>query len=243
MAVAQPQHVADHRHDRERAREVGAPLEPRLGRGRFHPEHAVQVHAARVRERVLEHLDLLKQREVVEVRGEVEHEPVLHVQQDGARHAVVAHERVQRVALRHPLDEPRVSRERHDRVAMDAKVEPRAVLGRAKQRVDEAEELHHALVLAQVLMPLEQEAVLDAVGAEDGEPARPLLRVHHLDRGRESLDGDDLARGVVRAGHRELEVVRTQQLGRHLLELERARLLQLSPELSEHGVEALPRRL
>ena len=34
--------------------------------------------------------------------------------------------------------------------------------------------------MAEVLMSLEQEAVLDAVGAKDGEATRTLLRVHHL---------------------------------------------------------------
>ena len=93
-----------------------------------------------------------------------------------------------------------------DPESLDAEVEPRARLGRGEQRVDEAEELHHALVLPQVLVPLEQEDVLHPVRAHDGEPARPLLRRHHLDRRREPLDRDHLAVGAVRARHGELEV-------------------------------------
>lgn len=37
----------------------------------------------------------------------------------------------------------------------------------SQQRVDEPEQLHHAFVLAEVLVSLEQEAVLLAVGAHD----------------------------------------------------------------------------
>ena len=66
---------------------------------------------ARVGEGMLEDLDLLEQRERVEVGGEVHHQPVLDVEKDVARHAVVPHEGVEGVALRHPLDEARVGRE------------------------------------------------------------------------------------------------------------------------------------
>ena len=39
VAVAEPEDVADHRHDRERARVVGAPEQPVLGVARAQPEH------------------------------------------------------------------------------------------------------------------------------------------------------------------------------------------------------------
>ena len=40
VAVAEAEDVADHRHDGERAREVGAPLQPLFGGGRLGPQHA-----------------------------------------------------------------------------------------------------------------------------------------------------------------------------------------------------------
>ena len=58
----------------------------------------VEVHTARVGEGMLEDLDLLEQRERVEVGGEVHHQPVLDVEKDVARHAVVSHEGVEGVA-------------------------------------------------------------------------------------------------------------------------------------------------
>ena len=48
------------------------------------------------------------------------------------------------------------------------------------QGVDEAEELHGALVLPQILVALQQEHVLAAVAAEDGQLPGPLLRGYHL---------------------------------------------------------------
>ena len=60
---------------------------------------------------------------------------MLDVDQEVAPRAVVAHEGVQRVALRHPLDEARVGGERHDGVALDAEVEARAARVDGEQRV------------------------------------------------------------------------------------------------------------
>ena len=64
----------------------------------------VEIHPTRMCERVFENFDLLNQREDLQVRGEVKHQPVLHIEKDGARHAIVADKRVQRIALRHPFD-------------------------------------------------------------------------------------------------------------------------------------------
>jgi general stress protein YciG len=105
---------------------------------------------------VRERLDLLEQRALLVVGRHLQHEPVLDVEQDLARLAVLADERVQRVAVHHPADQPRVGRERHDRVLRDReRVRVRAQRGgRAvggEELVDEAEELHHALVLPEVL--------------------------------------------------------------------------------------------
>ena len=49
MAVPEAKHVTDHRHDGERAREVGSALEPRLRRRRLHPQRVVEVMEGRGR--------------------------------------------------------------------------------------------------------------------------------------------------------------------------------------------------
>ena len=106
--------------------------------------------------RVIESLELVQEGQLVVVRRELNHQPVLDVERHRlAAVAVRLDERVQRVAGRHPRDEPGVGRERDDRVPLDAEVEARAIVGRGEERVDEAEELHDALVLPQVLVPLE----------------------------------------------------------------------------------------
>lgn len=56
-------------------------------------------------QRVLKHLDLLDDGEVVVVGRHAQHQPVLHVQRDLAHVAVLADQRVQRVAVRHPADQ------------------------------------------------------------------------------------------------------------------------------------------
>ena len=90
-----------------------------------------------------------------------------------------------------------------------------------EQRVDEAEELHDALVLPQVLVPLEQERVLLPVAPEDGHLPRPLLGGDDFDGGREAADAHHsvAVRLAVCARHRQLEVVRPQKLRRHVLQL------------------------
>ena len=102
-----------------------------------------EVLPARVLERVLEDLELVEGREGVVIGRHREHVTVLDVEEDLPRLAVLLDERMKRVAARHPRDESRVGRERHDRVALDRQVLAlRVAIGR-EQRVDEAEELQH----------------------------------------------------------------------------------------------------
>ena len=68
VAVAEPEDVPHHAVHGERARVGRAPLEPVLRVQTLQPEHAVEVLARRVLERVLEHLDLLQQDQVLVVR-------------------------------------------------------------------------------------------------------------------------------------------------------------------------------
>ena len=58
---------------------------------------------------MLEDLDLLDDGEVVVVGRHAQHEAVLHVERDLARVAVLADERVQRVRVGHPPNQPCIS--------------------------------------------------------------------------------------------------------------------------------------
>lgn len=108
MTVAKTEDVADHAHDGSRAGVVGALVEPRLAAARLEPQNLVQVISRGRVECVLEDLDLLNDHEMVVVRRHSQHEPVLDVERDLARVAVLADEVVQRVRVGHPPDEARI---------------------------------------------------------------------------------------------------------------------------------------
>lgn len=74
-----------------------------------------------------------------------------------------------------------VGRQRHDSVPLYGEVVAvRRGVG-LQQRVDQPEQLHDPLVLAQVLVPLQQEHVAPPVRALNCQASRPLLRLYHLD--------------------------------------------------------------
>ena len=131
---------------------------------------------------------------------------------------------MQRVVMRHPADDTRVGRQRTHRVALNVEVALGGLHVMRQQRVDEAEELHDALVLAQILVALEQKVVRVAVRAKDGELARALLRGDDGQRGRERLDRHHVLAGSVGAGHTQLQAGGIQQARRNVLQLERRQL-------------------
>eukprot|EP00964_Phaeocystis_antarctica_P060702 scaffold36200_cov63-Phaeocystis_antarctica.AAC.5 len=163
---------------------------------------------------------------------ELRHQPLLHLERDAARRAVVLHECVQRVAAIDPRDQPRARGERHDGIAVDGEVgTARLVCRVGKQCVDEAEELHHTLVLPEVLVALEQE-VRDLagplLGGDDGQLALERADAHH---GPPRL---------VRARHGEVEVSRAEQLGRDRGEIELAEMSHVLAYPFEDLVVQLP---
>eukprot|EP00962_Isochrysis_galbana_P009637 scaffold2685_cov101-Isochrysis_galbana.AAC.6 len=113
-----PENVSGHRHDGQAAGVVGAPAEPVLGGPRRQPEHPANVVALCERERVLEGLELVHEREQVVVGRQAQHQPVLGVERHLAAVAVCLDESVERVALGHPGDETRVWGEGNHRVAL-----------------------------------------------------------------------------------------------------------------------------
>ena len=68
VAVTQPQHVPHHAHDCQRSRVVGTPIEPNLRTGTLVPEDLCEVVTFGVLKRMLEHLHLLHQRQVIILR-------------------------------------------------------------------------------------------------------------------------------------------------------------------------------
>ena len=104
---------------------------------------------------MLEHLNFLYDHEVVKVRRHAEHEAVLHVERDFACIAVFSDELVDGVGLRDPANEARIGRQRDDGVSGNAEVALRGLAVISQHGVDQTEQLHHALVLSQVLMTLQ----------------------------------------------------------------------------------------
>lgn len=77
--------------------------------------------------------------------------------------SVLLDELVHRVAVGYPADHAGVVGQRHDRISLDAQVHAsRRPLAR-QQRVHQAEQLHHALVLPQIFSTLEQEQVRSTI--------------------------------------------------------------------------------
>eukprot|EP00162_Nutomonas_longa_P011397 comp20527_c0_seq1/m.41541 comp20527_c0_seq1/g.41541 ORF comp20527_c0_seq1/g.41541 comp20527_c0_seq1/m.41541 type:complete len:384 (+) comp20527_c0_seq1:194-1345(+) len=122
VAIAKTENVADHRHHTERAGVVCALVEPHLAVARLEPEHLVQILARCVIEGVLKDLDFLHQSELVKVRGHHEHQPVLNVEHNCTRAAVLLDQGVQRVRVGHPSNETRVGRERNHGIAANREI-------------------------------------------------------------------------------------------------------------------------
>ena len=163
-----------------------------------------------------------------------EHEALLDVELYALGVAVLFDESVQRVAGRHPLDESAVGTERHDCVAHNAQLGAGRAAVELQERVDHSEQLHHALVLAQVLVPFQQERVLSPVAAHYAQSTGMLLAVDDAERCVEAADADDGRRGRVAARHSQLQVVRTKQPRRHLRQLNVLLRLHALVDRAEH---------
>lgn len=118
MPIAEAEHVADHAHDGERARVVGATLEPLLGRETLVPEDLGQIVAARRLDGHLEDLHLVYGRQVIVVGRQPLNDLVLQIEQQTLLLAVLADQRVKRVAVEQPLEQAAVLRERNHAVSV-----------------------------------------------------------------------------------------------------------------------------
>jgi len=91
--------------------------------------------------------------------GHLQDQFVLHIQHNLPGLAVAADQIMQGVAVGHPGDQPSRGTERHDTVALDAEVSlvGRHSAGIVRQKgVDQAEQLHGALVLTQIFVTLQE---------------------------------------------------------------------------------------
>lgn len=120
-------------------------------------------------------------RQVVIIRRQFGNNPVLQIEQQALLLAILFDKRMQRVAIEQPLEQTAVLRERYHTVALNGQITPRCLVILEQQVVDEAEDLHDTLVLAQVLVAFQQEHVLAAVRAEYADLARPLFRAYNLE--------------------------------------------------------------
>ncbi len=80
---------------------------------------------------------------------------------------VLFDQRMNRVAVRHPLDQTRIRRKGHHRVPMDSQVASGSFEIVGEESVHQTEELHHTLILTQIFVALEQEAVDTTIGTSD----------------------------------------------------------------------------
>mmetsp|Transcript_17483 Transcript_17483/g.52433 ORF Transcript_17483/g.52433 Transcript_17483/m.52433 type:complete len:714 (+) Transcript_17483:377-2518(+) len=241
VAVAQAQQVAHHGHHRRAARVCRPPLQPHLGGAGLEPHDAVEVIAGGGVQGVLEHLHLLDHCQQVVVRRQPQHQPVLHVQRHLTGVAVLADEGVQGVGVGHPADEAAVGRQGDDGVAGDGQIPLRSRPVVPQHGVDQPEQLHYSLILAQVFVALEQEHVLGAIAAVDGQLAGALLAGDHVQLRGEGGDGHHRLPYQVRPRDRQFQPLGAHEGGGHVLELQHGELGQLLVDALEDVVVQVPR--
>ena len=128
-------------------------------------------------------------------------------------------DRVHGVACWHPLYEPRIRAERDDGVAHDSEFDLRRGPVDGQEGVDEAEQLHDALVLSEVLVALEQKRVVDAVAAAHGQPPRVLFGRQNFQRRPEERDAHGGRADAVRARNAQLQIVGDEKFRRNIVQL------------------------
>ena len=176
-------------------------------------EELGQVVSSGIVQAVLEHLHLVHQGQVVVVRGHPQDDPVLDVEQDLLLLPVVPDKGMESVGLRHPANQAGVGGERNHEESLNSQVPFQSLGVAGEEGVDQREELHHPLVLSEVLVPLQEEHVLLPVAPSHALLPRPLLAGDHLKAGVDAGDPDDVLVGEVGPGHGQLQVAAHQQLG------------------------------
>ena len=108
---------------------------------------------------------------------------MLDVGADVVVEAVLADHLLQSIRVVHPPDQPRVRGYRDDRLAGDGEIFALGLGVVLQKPVHQLKQLHNSLVLAQILVALQQEVVLLSVTAVDPQLSRALLRGQHIQLG------------------------------------------------------------
>lgn len=83
----------------------------------------------------------------------LKHQAIFDIQQDLPALPIIPNENVKSITVLHPSEETGVRCQRDNGISLDVKVPLEACRVHREQRIDEAEELHDALILAKILVP------------------------------------------------------------------------------------------
>mmetsp|Transcript_13853 Transcript_13853/g.35638 ORF Transcript_13853/g.35638 Transcript_13853/m.35638 type:complete len:205 (+) Transcript_13853:7546-8160(+) len=151
-------------------------------------------------------------------------------------------QRMQRVARGDPFYQTKVWREGENKIRYDFKVSfgSRVVVG--EQRVHQAKQLHHALVLAQVFVSLQEVLIFVSIRTAECDTTRTLLCVHDDEPLRDGLNRDRLVRFEVRAGDDKLEIAGLMKFSGYLLEIEGQERRKSTIDHPAHMLVMIPRQ-
>lgn len=96
----------------------------------------------------------------------------------------------------------------------------RSVWLSVQQHVDQTEQLNDSLVLAQILVPLQQEHVVPPVRTLDGQLAWPLLGRDNVEKWFNTGNTNHFLIGIVRSRHGQLQISTFGQLGGNVLQVQ-----------------------
>ena len=122
---------------------------------------------------------------MIVIRRHGEHHAMFQIQWHLVCVSVLTNQRVKGIAIWNPSDQTTVRGERDHGIASDAQVSLCRRHGRVQQRVHQTEELHHALVLAQIFVTFQKVAIIFTIGSMNLQSARSLLGRDHVHSRRE----------------------------------------------------------
>ena len=111
---------------------------------------------------------------------------------------------------------------------------------RIEQRIDQTKQLHDSFILPQIFMSLQQEHIIAAIRAFDGQLSGPLFTGDNIQLWFNLGDANKLLFWVVRSRNGQLEIGTFGQFGRNVLQLERGQLGQLTADSSKDVIVNVP---
>ena len=109
-----------------------------------------------------------------------------------------------------------------------------------QEGVDEFEELHHALVLAEILMAFEEIGVRLTIAAAERHAARALFGLNDVHGLLKGHDADDGFAGMIGPGRRKLKVSGFFELRRNVSEVEVDKMWKLLGNFAENIIIEVP---